>query len=372
MGNPANHWNTSQLYQKPDYEVTGSEGPIQAILYAGEPYRGEETQVFAYMGVPEAKESSFPAMVCVHGGGGRAFKEWVALWNARGYAAIAMDLAGCGPDGERLPWGGPGQGPQEKFDDLFRLGWKDCWTYHAVASVIRGHSIVRSLPGVDPKRTGVTGISWGGYLTCILAGVDTRFACAIPVYGCGFLQNNSGWMDVFSRMNEHQRRQWHDLCDPSVYFRHSTMPMFFLNGTNDKAYPLDSYQRSYSVVKGPLTLAIRHDMKHSHPAGWAPQEIYTYTDHLFRGTPGLPQIGAPVTEGNEVSALVRADRELAKANLVYTLDHGDWLGRTWHEVPGYLGQGRVHASLPDGAMTYFLAVVDAAGNYVSSWHVARG
>ena len=34
----------------------------------------------------------------VHGGEGTAFREWAELWAKRGYAAIAMDLAGCGRD----------------------------------------------------------------------------------------------------------------------------------------------------------------------------------------------------------------------------------------------------------------------------------
>jgi len=29
----------------------------------------------------------------------------------------------------------------------------------------------------------VTGISWGGYLTCIVAGIDDRLKAAVPVYG---------------------------------------------------------------------------------------------------------------------------------------------------------------------------------------------
>jgi len=71
------------------------------------------------------------------------------------------------------------------------LADKDQWTYHAVADVLLAHSLVRSFPEVDAECTGVTGISWGGYLTCIVAGLDTRFKCAAPLYGCGFLHENS-------------------------------------------------------------------------------------------------------------------------------------------------------------------------------------
>ena len=56
--------------------------------------------------------------VLVHGGGGTAFDAWVRLWNDRGYAAIAMDLAGRGADRKRLPDGGPDQSHREKFNDI--------------------------------------------------------------------------------------------------------------------------------------------------------------------------------------------------------------------------------------------------------------
>ena len=70
-------------------------------------------------------------------------------------------------------------------------GIRNVWSYHAVANVIRAVSLIRSFKAVDPSRVGITGISWGGYLTCIVAGLDERLAVAVPVYGCGFLHENS-------------------------------------------------------------------------------------------------------------------------------------------------------------------------------------
>ena len=41
----------------------------------------------------------------------------------------------------------------------------------------------------------MTGISWGGYLTCLVASLDSRFIAAAPVYGCGFYDES----DVFKQ-----------------------------------------------------------------------------------------------------------------------------------------------------------------------------
>jgi dienelactone hydrolase len=43
-----------------------------------------------------------------------------------------------------------------------------------MAAALAGHSLLAAQPGVDARRIGATGISWGGVTVCILAGVDVR------------------------------------------------------------------------------------------------------------------------------------------------------------------------------------------------------
>lgn len=100
-----------------------------------------------------------PGMVCVHGDGGPAFRQWVELWVKRGYAAIAMDLSGRDGSGNRLATGGPEQDHQAKFSTT--SDWKDMWTYQAIAAVVRANSLLRHISTVDPSRIGISGISWG-------------------------------------------------------------------------------------------------------------------------------------------------------------------------------------------------------------------
>jgi len=360
------NWNLEKLFKPPKWETVNSDGDIRAVLYENEPYMSKPARVFAWLGIPKTGKKN-PAMVLVHGGGGTAFKEWVELWNKRGYAAISMDLTGKGPSG-RLPDAGPDETDKEKFFDLFSYGWKECWTYHSAAAVIRANSLLRSLPEIDCSKIGITGISWGGYLTGIVAGLDRRFACAVPVYGCGFLQHNSCFIPIFARMTEEQRRQWHALCDPSVYVGNAGMPVLFISGTNDFAYPPDSHKMTYSLVKN-ITFCIRKEMPHGHSEGWSPEEIYCFTGHHLCGFPGLPEIGAATVSGNIISAVVKSERKLVKAYLVVTesqTDWKDWVSWKWQEIPAHIGRGKVWADLPEKSKAYFLAVIDDKGMYVSS------
>ena len=173
---------------------------VTSVFYEGMPWRGKPTRVFAYYGLPKTEPGAkAPGMVLIHGGGGTAFDAWVRLWTSRGYAAIAMDTCGCVPIGSYGKWqrhdtGGPaGWGGFDQVDEPV----EDHWTYHAIADVVLAHSLLRSLPEVDADRIGVTGISWGGYLTCIVSGVDPRFRFAVPVYGCGFLGDNCKTFTMF-------------------------------------------------------------------------------------------------------------------------------------------------------------------------------
>ncbi len=373
----AGPWDLPALTRPPRMEWGDQRGPVRGLYYEGEPYAGHGTRVFAYYGAPDDVTDKVPAMVLVHGGGGEAFAEWVELWVRRGYAAMAMDLSGRGPDGERLPDGGPDQGDAreiEKFHHIAR-GVKEAWPYHAVANVIRAHSLLRTLPEVAPGRIGITGISWGGYVTCIVAGLDDRFRLAVPVYACGFLHENSEWLKTFARMSPRHRQLWIDNYDPSRYLPDCRMPILFVTGTNDLAYPLDSHQKSYRLVRGPRTLCVTVGMPHSHPAGWAPKEIGIFADSVLRDGKPLARFENVSRHGRDVIARFEAAVPVKEAALHYTTDVGPWAEREWHTLPARIQDGHVQAKLPpetEKGIVYFLTVTDERGAVVSTEHDSEG
>jgi len=363
-------WNMAELKKPPAADWGDKAKLVQEVYYAGEPLAGKPTRVFAYYARPESGDGPFPGMVLVHGGGGTAFAEWATLWARRGYAAIAMDLGGCGPGRKRLADGMPAQGHPEKFrkfatDDEAR----SLWTYHAVAAAIRGHSLLAAREEVDPQRTGLTGISWGGYLTCIVAGLDDRFKVAVPVYGCGFLHENSAWLGEFARLGPEQTKRWVAHYDPSRYLPGVRCPILFVNGTNDFAYPLDSYQKSCRAVPGEVDVRIEVRMPHGHPQGWAPKEIGLYVDSILTGGDPLPKLGPMKTTDGKATAPFTAKVPAVKGHLHYTTDVGDWKKRTWQTVEAKLADGVISAKLPDARpLVYYLSVTDRRDAMVSTEH----
>jgi len=90
-------WDLVTLSDAPTYEWADQDSMVRSLYYEGERYQGKPTRVFAYYASPTAIKAKnihdiYPAVVLVHGGGGKAFKEWAELWAERGYAAIALDL----------------------------------------------------------------------------------------------------------------------------------------------------------------------------------------------------------------------------------------------------------------------------------------
>ncbi len=368
------HWDpavfqTPTIADAPGFAADG----VKAIYYSGLPFHGKPTRVFAWLGLPKLEGGKkAPGIVLVHGGGGTAYDDWVRLWTARGYAAIAMDTCGGLPRdssaiSKRNEQGGPpGWGGFDTVDE----SPKDQWTYHAVADAVLADSLLRSLPEVDSERIGLTGISWGGYLSCIIAGVDHRLKFVVPVYGCGFLAEDSAWLTDFKKMGPERAARWTSMWDPCVYLKDATMPMLWVDGTNDFAYPLDSLQKSYRLPTGPRTLCMKVRMPHGHPPGQTPEEIRRLRgfNRWRRSTAGESQAAGPGWA--ERLGRCRIVRTAARAELNYSKDQGVWQNRKWETILATIDPSgkKVTATLPQGTKVYYLNLIDSRGLIVSTEH----
>lgn len=371
MGSKALYY--GELLSTPELRTSDTQISIRTLYFEGMPYHGKPTRVFAFIGLPKAsQDKKVPGIVLIHGGGGTAFESWVRLWNARGYAAIAIDTCGCVPVGsydnwQRHQWAGPaGWGGFDQIDEPFQ----DQWSYHGVSDVLLANSLLRSLPEVDSERVGITGISWGGYLTCIAAGIDKRFRFAVSVYGCGFLGENSAWLDTFKGMGKEKADKWLATWDPSVFLKSVKTPMMWITGTNDSSYPIDSQQKSYRLPSGPRTLCIRTDMKHGHGGlGENPKEIHAFADSFcFKGAP-LAHITEQGVESNHIWATFQSKSKITSAVLNFSKDTCNWPERKWESVQAVISGNRIFANIPSGAKVCYFNLIDTRGVVVSTEYI---
>lgn len=370
-------WNVKELFMAPAWNGTNilKHPEVNAIFFNGLTWKGKPTKIFAWYGVPGiAKKKKVPGMVLVHGGGGTAYAEWVKLWNSRGYAAIAMDTCGGIPDIERRT----GSGSWTRHDYSGPEGWGNFeqsdlppgeqWMYHAVASAILGNSLLRSFVNVDPGKIGITGVSWGGVITCIAAGLDHRFAFAVPVYGCGFLDAKCvGLYDA--NIDKQKLSRWMKLWDPSTYLKNAHMPFLWLNGTNDPAFPLNAMQKSYRLTKGDKRICIRVRMSHSHgEVSEKPPEIMDFAEAVRKGGELSPLLKPISVRKGIASASFKTSRKIVKAEFNFTRASGYWKDRFWNTIPAELDAVRqtVSAKIPYAATTCFFNLFDESGLIFSS------
>lgn len=371
-GNPCEKWNMDALSKVPrtrPVETMSTDG-VKALMIEGPKWRGRETWAFAYYAAPEWANPSnrAPGIVLVHGGLGTAYKRWVKLWKDRGYAAIAVDncggwpVRGEGADWLRHKWSGPeGWGGYTTLDEPV----EDQWFYHAVSVSILSHTLLRSFPEVDTRAIGLTGISWGGILTCVIAGVDHRFAYAVPVYGCGFLYEHG----FAGKQDDAARAKWGTIWDPSLYLPFARCPFLWVDGTNDFAFALDGVRQSAALVAdSAFTTIVR--MVHAHGApGEDPGEILAFADRYARGGKDIVRITSAKTERGILTAAFDPNgRKVVKAELVWTADaKGDWKGwdRWYYEtqdVPGFNPESRtVAVTVPPSARLWYVSLVTDDG-----------
>jgi len=337
-----------------------AEDGLRAIYFDALPWKGQPTKVFAWLGLPANATGKVPGVVLVHGGGGSAFKEWVRRWNERGFAAISISVEGQtdGNDPEK-PKGTPGYrrhawaGPQRSGiygDSAEPLA--DQWIYHAVADTVLANSLLRSLPEVDADEVGVMGISWGGVITSTVIGIDSRFAFAIPMYGCGGMGDSANHYGRTLDTNQLYRQAW----DPLVRMDRVRMPVLWFSWPQDQHFPLDCQAACYRAATGPRMVSLVPGMGHGHNFR-APQP-YAFAESIVRdGTPWCMQTAAGV-EGDAVRVEFASTKPLDQATLVTTADGGFTGNRTWTVSPAALehrgDRWIVTASLPAGTTAWFV------------------
>ena len=344
-----------------DFEIP--EG-IRPVYLEGLPHNGKATRFFAWVGVPSSPDGkAVPGIVLVHGGGGTAFSLWAGEWYNRGYAVIAMDTVCHRPitpfEGTNCRVKLDGAGDVEMNLETDADTPMDNWVAYAVATVIKSHSYLRSLPGVDAEHIGITGISWGGFLTNITSAVDKRFKVAVPVYGCGYLGESSETV-------KNAPRRWLDLFDPCMFLNSVSCAILFVNSPKDHAYFWPQWLRS-SMLPMHSQRSCRKDLHHSHESGRT-KEVEITIDAYCKNTPALPEILSESCANGMLSADYRAFAPVEKATIVWTADDSTVpnTDRKWQEDDAELTETTARATIPAAARAAYLCIHDARGALVST------
>ena len=360
------------------YDINDGTYDIDAIFYDSEV--GNQTKVFAYMGVPKTDKNGnevsasnkVPAVVLVHGGAGYAFKEWVKKWNDRGVAAIAMSLTGDGPDATGAnraihPYAG-----QMCWDDngkAFLKNFENASMYQTVLNVIRAHNLIRSLDTVDANNTAITGISWGGITTTTVIGVDNRFKFAIPCYGTGYLdQSRTYFENAYTQAD--RSANW----DPANFAAKAQMPVLYVNGDSDEHFSVNITTLTSDVTPS-SKISVHHKLVHGYEPIWNMEMIYKYATNMFNNIDPLADISNESADGGVFTFDYSAPQGTTVSNAVMYYITSDDLGYggdvDWKSVSAYTNaNSQISFTIPEGATHLYASVTDNNGYTVSTRYIS--
>lgn len=372
-------WDQSNFAPPPVTVLTGADRPacipayMEAFTYQNIDRDGKPTQVFAILGMPPDVKpgEKVPAVILFHGGGGTAFYQWVALWNSRHYAAMAIDLCGNKPKNDQSDYnfaaghladGGP-MGWDEAVRSAAASGPQNQWLYYSTAAVIRADSILRNRPGIG--KVGVIGISWGGVNALLAAAADPRLDFAAAIYGCGFLNEDSLWLEQYG-VNDPNWSNFVKNWDPALYVFAIKCPVLMVNSTNDRFFRFGSWRKTVELIgSGNVWQAAKVNMPHSYPPAGDPAETLAFADRVCKSDLLLPAVSLIRRDGEMLSADCQ-NIEIRRARLVYSGDPGSYLDRKYQVIPAAADGGKLSAAVPADAVEAYFTVYGPGNIMVTS------
>ena len=168
-----------------EVRVEEVEVPYRTVAVHDVTFRGYGgDRISAWLTLPRSSDGPLPAVVEYIGyNGGRDLPGESLRWASAGYAHLLVDTRGQG-----ARWGGGGHtadphgsGPAAPGFMTRGIDHPDTYFYRRVfTDAVRAVDAVRTLPGVDPGRVAVQGVSQGGGITLAVSGLVPDLVAVLP------------------------------------------------------------------------------------------------------------------------------------------------------------------------------------------------
>jgi dipeptidyl aminopeptidase/acylaminoacyl peptidase len=216
--------------------------PSQIVHYKS--FDGKIITALLWMPFNLKRDGSNPALVLPHGGPtGQMVDYWntdVAALVSRGYICIAPN-----------PRGSTGYGIDFQKANFQDLGGGD------LKDEIAGVEFLKATGYVDPKKIGITGGSYGGFMTLMAIGKAPEiWGAAVEEYG--IINWNSMLKSSDPGLNEYlkallgdpdKNRKVYEDDSPITYIRSEKAPLLVLQGDNDPRVPKEEAQQVVDILR---------------------------------------------------------------------------------------------------------------------------
>jgi dipeptidyl aminopeptidase/acylaminoacyl peptidase len=226
------------------------------------------TQIEGWMVMPRNAKGPVPMVLAIHGGPHGAYGthfdfefQWLA---ANGYAVLYTNPRGSTGYGEKFlwaTWGGWG-----------RLDYQD---------VMAGVDYAIGHYPIDAKRLGVTGYSYGGFLTDWVITQTNRFVAAVSGAGISNWLSDYGTADIpRTKESEFYGTAWNQeasermrALSPITHAGNVKTPTLFVHGESDMRVPIEEAEQMYTALKKQRVPAKFIRYPGNYHGGWPPWDM---------------------------------------------------------------------------------------------------
>ena len=250
-------------------------GKVERIQYDSK----DGTSIDGWVVLPPQYDGNktFPLILTIHGGPHGAFASSFTfeeqLFAANGYVVVYTNPRGSTGYGEKFEWGTWGAWGDRDLEDV--MGGVDYALKHYKA---------------DPKRMGVTGYSYGGFLTNWTIGHTDRFAAAVVGAGPSDWISNYGTGDIpRTKETEFLGHPWEAKAkavmmrqSPITYATSIHTPTLFVHGEADDRVPISQAEEMYTTLRkqGVPAKFVRYPGEYH--GGWSPWDtVHRYQQELL-------------------------------------------------------------------------------------------
>ncbi len=188
----------------------------------------------------------YPLVVHVHGGPSGAHtpmfpsgpKAYDPVLASRGYFVFLPN-----------PRGSYGQGAAFESANVRDFGYGD------LRDILSGIDAVAAQAPVDPKRVGIAGWSYGGYMTMWAITQTNRFAAAVSGAGLSNWQSYYGtnnidtWMLPFFGASVYDDPKVYERSSPMTFIKNAKTPTLLLSGDRDAEVPVTQSYEYWNALK---------------------------------------------------------------------------------------------------------------------------
>ena len=348
---------------------------VEEFFISSENSSNGPNRIYCAIARPESATGLMPVVLIFHGGGGHASGA-LALAAARrhpGMAGVAMDYNGQfapGPKGKVTEWKNVQH--DRKFDLVPNL--RNWAMYHNVIAARRVLDFLETQPWADKNRIGAVGISYGGWVALLLAGVDDRVKCVTTGVSAGGAEFTAGRASQQLRWEPaEQRALWLANYEPYAYAARTKAAIFFQLCANDLFFWITGAAKNLEAFPGEKGWVLRPNSNHN--AGGpevSDAAAPAFMRYILVDGPAVPKI-EKIEEGSNgfsYSWQVNSSRTITNAVLYWSPGKAVSPARYWIGFPaaceGDTWRVRIPTEYARLASQAFINVGDEANVVVSS------